>query len=131
MIREVKEDVRTLESDGLGLHGISKLQLEMFERKFDSPLAVYSHPFSRGAWRQLAAELRRRERKSGVPAMQERYSAARKLASKMPEGASPWDLLTSMWEIEQNTKLWIVDGVARRIAREAAYKILMRYVGRN
>lgn len=120
-----------IDRTGMELSGLSKMQAELFERRFDSPLAVYGQPFMRDGWKQLVDELRRLERKCQIDALRERYRGARAMASKMPPGASPWDCMVCMWEVEQHTGLPIVDGVARRLLRESAYKILMRFTGRN
>jgi hypothetical protein len=117
---------------GVILEGISKLQAEYMERLWESPLTIYTNPFLKAGWRQVAHDLREQERRCQQPELQERIRGARIMASKMPPGASPWDAMKAMWEIEETIHDKCIDGLARRFMREACYKVLMKeFIGRD
>ncbi len=117
---------------GVTLGGIDKLRAEYMERLYESPLALYTNPFLRSGWMQVTAELRRKERKCQIEALRERITGARIMASKMPPGASPFDAMKIMWEVDEVIHSPRVDGVARRHMRETCYEVMMKeFIGRD
>lgn len=125
MISKVDVAGTPIDRDGVKLEGFDKSVLEHYDRNFVSAIGVYAGPFTTVGWRQATADLKREERKCQIPALQERIMGARVMASKMPEGASPWDALTMMFELSQQyPHVTAVDGVARRYMREACDRVM-------
>lgn len=126
-------DADSLAKDGLKLVGICKAQAELLERKCanGSPIPVYGQAFSRDGWRQVEAIARRAARKSFEEAIRVRYEAVARFAKRMPAEASPWDAMVAMYDIWFNTKIAVMDGVARALMRDICLKVTMAFAGRK
>lgn len=124
-------DADSLAKDGLKLVGICKQQADSLERRFSSPIPIYGQAFSKDGWRQVEANLRRKERKCKNEALRARYCSARVFSKKMPAEASPWDAMVAMYDVWVNTKIPTTDGVARAILRDACYEVTMAFAGRK
>lgn len=124
-------DGSDLDADGIGMEGIAALQFEWMERKFSSPSSVYGQPYSKGAWRLVAAELMRSARKTRSEALRDSIVKAMVMARLMPAGASPWQYLRALHDAEI-AAVGFPDREAQRAAREASYKVMMEeFVGRQ
>lgn len=120
--------------DGIEFDEFSKYQASALENTTvaGSIMTVHADPLPKKAWSALAGHFKKLARKAQEPAIEDRWRCIRALCLKMPDGSSQWDFMVMMWEVEQQTKQPLCDGVSRGMFREEAYKFMMKeFAGRQ
>ena len=122
-------DPNRILKDGLKFDALSRHQANYIESLAGGIMTVIFDPLPKKAWEALDGRFRRLERKAQEPGVVKRWERIRALAKKMPDGASPWDFMKILYEVEQNTSDPFIDDVARGMFRDESYKYLMNEFG--